>query len=425
MERGTDRGRALKEAGLSPAAWIQLQRRWLEAIAAEIESGGHALANRYLDAFAAAGATVTPVHEIARHVIAPTPVAPAELPKRDDAVAHVPSYLRAASASSSSAPMGIVPPQPIPSAPQPSTRGTALALEVPRTTAIPFKRDALPLQHLASSPAPKPSMRIASGTALAIDGPRGPATPFRAEAGGASHSGIATDGKGARDAGSPRSAARPGSGTAWAPSTPAGPATPFEAPPPEAHGFDLMRYSDLVAARDEPGADMKAVLAAFSIDAAAHARVEAHWTRKFSENGLLALEFGRLVTQAKKALAARRAPRSLAPVGTGTALALDVPGAVTPFQRDKDRPIPSAPVHSSEGMATPANVPELSVDQYAFIVASLRKATDVPTTLARFRLTAESRKELEARWAKRMATEPAVREAFLAALGRHLSEGSA
>ncbi|MFO0756958.1 MAG: hypothetical protein U0359_10720 [Byssovorax sp.] len=40
--------------------------------------------------------------------------------------------------------------------------------------------------------------------------------------------------------------------------------------------------------------------------------------------------------------------------------------------------------------------------------------------LARFRLTPEARRWLEERWRARMGADPALQQAFLAALGRHL-----
>ena len=58
------------------------------------------------------------------------------------------------------------------------------------------------------------------------------------------------------------------------------------------------------------------------------------------------------------------------------------------------------------------------------MVAALRKTTDEAATLARFRLTPETRKALEAHWAKRMAADGTLRETFLAALARHLAGGA-
>jgi hypothetical protein len=66
------------------------------------------------------------------------------------------------------------------------------------------------------------------------------------------------------------------------------------------------------------------------------------------------------------------------------------------------------------------------VDQYAWLVATLRKSSpaELPAVLARVRLTPETRRDLEQRWKKRMTEEPAVQQAFLSALARHLGETS-
>ena len=519
IEQGGDRGQVLREAGLAPADWIQLQRRWLDALAAEIANGSDTLATRYCEAFESAQSPV---------VAAEQPVAVAEAaapsthaPKPAAVAVDAPSYLKA-------------PIAPLPIAPShQDLRGTSLAFEVPQMPAMPFKQGSpvATAEPPKAPPAPKASPPLHGGTMLALDVPRGPApampfrsgtdmavepsvaagsgtegasstaagraTPFealdpealgfnltryadlvaaRSESGADmtavlaemkidadAHARIeaywrrrfAENGLLALDFGrligqakkaradrraprpaapfgtgtslavdAPRAPATPfdsGSGTAGARSTPPGPATPFEAPPPEALGFNLIRYADLVAARSEPGADMAAVLAELEIDTDAHGRIEAYWSRKFAESGLLALEFGRLLTQAKKARADKRAPRPAAPFGTGTSLALDVPRSAMPFAAEAAEPAATTPL---PGPVAPPQIPELSVDQYAWIVASLRKATDVPAVLARFRLTPETRKELEARWAKRMAADQTLRETFIAALGRHLGGGT-
>lgn len=270
-----------------------------------------------------------------------------------------------------------------------------LALEFGRLLALAKKpRAAQP----AASSAP-----FGTGTVLALDVPKVAPTPFEA-----------APAKGA--------STRPGAATELGPAPPTGRVTPFQPTPPEVHGFNLMRYCELVAARGEPGVDIESVLAEFSIDADTHARVEAYWRRKFEENGLLALEFGRLHTQAKQARAGRKAPRAAA-FGTGTSLAVDVPRNVIPFAAPAKEaaPAPDTPTPTQGAPPAPAPVPELRVEQYAWVVAALRKTTDEAATLARLRLTPETRKELEARWAARMAADSALREAFLNALARHLA----
>ena len=44
IELGGDRDAVLRDAGLAPSDWIQLQRRWLDALAGEIAKGGDTLA---------------------------------------------------------------------------------------------------------------------------------------------------------------------------------------------------------------------------------------------------------------------------------------------------------------------------------------------------------------------------------------------
>lgn len=494
IEQGGDRARVLRDEGLAPAAWIALQRQCLDALAAEIANGGDTLAMRYCVAFEAAQSVLRPANG---------PATETATPRLDDATMHVPSYLKA---PSTLLPVPAPAAQPVPAAAAASPAGndlreTVLSFEVPRMPAVPFKQGpAFPISPPAPKAATSPS--IPGGTVLALDIPRGPAMPFEGSkpaavgsvtvgAPGASSEpatpleavepevmgfnlmrysdlvaacaepgadvaavlaelGIDAETHGrieafwwhkfsqngvlalefgrlvtqAQNARAEKRAPKPAAPVGrtvlaldtastqatpfGAPREPAGSAIPFEVLDADAMGFNLVRYAHLVAARSEPSADMAAVLAEFGIDAGTHDQIEAYWRRRFVENGLLALEFGRLNAQAKKARADRRMSKPTASVGTGTSLAVDVPRAAMPFA-----------VAAKEAPA-----PELTVDQYAWIVASLRKSTDVPATLALFRLTLESRKELEARWAKRMAADPALRETFLAALGRHMAGGA-
>jgi hypothetical protein len=67
-------------------------------------------------------------------------------------------------------------------------------------------------------------------------------------------------------------------------------------------------------------------------------------------------------------------------------------------------------------------LPVLSVEQYAWISATLGAATapELPAALARLRLTQETRAELEAGWNAFLDANPAARAAFMLALGREL-----
>jgi len=82
---------------------------------------------------------------------------------------------------------------------------------------------------------------------------------------------------------------------------------------------------------------------------------------------------------------------------------------------------PPAPQPPSAQPLSP--LPQLTIDQYAWIVAKLRNAApaDLPRTLANLRLTTETREQLEAYWRARMAVDPALRQAFIAALGGFLN----
>jgi hypothetical protein len=158
-------------------------------------------------------------------------------------------------------------------------------------------------------------------------------------------------------------------------------ATPFRPADPDAQGFTLEKYAALVAARQKGGGPTPAVLTQFGLDADRHAVLDAYWNRRFAENGTLALDFARFFAAALKS------------------------------------PEPVTPVAPAE---LPSPLPELSVEQYAWIVAKLRQATttDLPATLATLRLTPETREHLEAHWRGRMGRDPALQQAFIAALTR-------
>ncbi len=71
----------------------------------------------------------------------------------------------------------------------------------------------------------------------------------------------------------------------------------------------------------------------------------------------------------------------------------------------------------------PPDLPSLTVDQYAWVTATLKrtKPEEVVATLTRLRLTAASRVSLDAIWKAHMARHPAAKQAFILALGKHLS----
>lgn len=201
--------------------------------------------------------------------------------------------------------------------------------------------------------------------------------------------------------------------TAWAPSVvPAEPTTPFEAPDPEARGVTLTQYASLVARLQAPGADRADALRAAGLDDTSYAAVCAHYERTFSKKAMLAVEFGRLLSLAQRALAeppastSRRAPRTA-----------DMPSAAMMREETSVAPAPSA---ASTGL--PRSAPSLSVAQYAWVFTTLRRAAhaDLPSVLERLRLTPETRKELDADWAARIRKDSGVRLAFSEGLERLL-----
>ena len=315
----------------------------------------------------------------------------------------MPSYLRPVLHSPASID-GWAAPAPV----LPSKQATVLAFEAPRAPVVPF-REGAPTPFPVSAPRPlETAARISTGTALALDDARGQAMPFHSEA--------------AEPSPKPGNApARIGSGTAPMRPMSSTPATPFRPAEVESQGLSLARYAELVAARDEVGAVLTAVLSHFDITPVINGQLDAYWQRRFSDNGILALDFGRELVQATKALNERRAARAAAPGGTGTLLGLELPRHVLRVA------LPAEPQGSSMPAAgAHPPLPELNVDQYAWLVATIRKSApaDLPAVLARVRLTPETRKELEQRWKKRMSEEPAVQQAFLSALARHLGDST-
>lgn len=105
-------------------------------------------------------------------------------------------------------------------------------------------------------------------------------------------------------------------------------------------------------------------------------------------------------------------------VGQTVVASLVPVAAATPFRAAN----PEAMVKRVVSGALPRPLPELSVEQYAWVVAKLREAApaDFAGTLAALRLTPETREQLEAHWRGRMSRDPALQQAFIAALGRFM-----
>ncbi|MFO0614819.1 MAG: hypothetical protein U0414_19685 [Polyangiaceae bacterium] len=92
----------------------------------------------------------------------------------------------------------------------------------------------------------------------------------------------------------------------------------------------------------------------------------------------------------------------------------------TPFA-PSSRPGEGSRAEPSAAQAPPA--PDLSPEQYAWIVVTFRRTPPerLAETLARFRLTPDSHRLLDATWQARMAADPRLAEQVNAAVRRHLS----
>jgi len=176
----------------------------------------------------------------------------------------------------------------------------------------------------------------------------------------------------------------------------AGRATPFDVDVEGVHGVSLSRYASIVArsqlpgGRDASGAPSRALLAEFGLDPATHDDVVRHFDRGFARHARMAAEFGRLLTRA----------------GQTTESASPGPSA-------------SAPDAANGGAAFPT----LSVEQYAWVAATLRATPPdgMSAALARLRLTVATRDALDASWRDRLRRDPDIARAFQDAMARHPS----
>jgi len=145
-----------------------------------------------------------------------------------------------------------------------------------------------------------------------------------------------------------------------------------------------------------------------------------------------------------------QAPASI----SGTALALDIPKiiAAMPFQKARAAGSGEGPPASSVALPPPDSVarpaaaasatpgqsaphapeaplpatplPELAAEQYAWLVAALRRARGPAEVEQAFRalgMSPELQRPLEELWRARMAADPASQQRFLAALQRYLA----
>lgn len=344
------------------------RRHWMRAVAEELACDGDVLANRFGTAFGRTKETLD-VERPALDSLGPRRLAAgAGAPSASSAtvermIAAPPSSSRAGAATATalrlSASSGAEPADTRPM-PPPAQAGVQLAS----------------FQVLERRPPTLPHSGPSAGTpALA------PAVPHSSTAG------LAT-----------RAATAPAVGavTEWLPSSVAlEAATPFSELDPGAKGVSLSRYVEIVAALQEANTDTGQLLADRGLTNQQWEEINAHYEQKFRREARWSMEFGRLLAAAQKALRDRR--------------------------EDAQRPVPRTTRHVSQGEARPTQaleitpaLPELTLDQYAWIVASIRAsaASDLPALLTRFRLTPESHRALEARWRERMASDPVLAESF-------------
>ncbi len=89
-------------------------------------------------------------------------------------------------------------------------------------------------------------------------------------------------------------------------------------------------------------------------------------------------------------------------------------------QEARSRSVPVDMPPTRVGPALRAGLPVLSIEQYAWVNATLTAASarELPAALARLRLTPETRAELEAGWNTFLQTDSAARATFMLAVGR-------
>jgi len=146
---------------------------------------------------------------------------------------------------------------------------------------------------------------------------------------------------------------------------------------------------------------VESVHASFDLDATSAARIEAYWSARLAANAVLRAEFGRLL------LAALDTPITAFDRGEGT-------GTVEVDQRSLLALVNLVQTPPAQGL------PSLTVDQYAWVTATLRRAGSEgrAEALLRLRLTEEQHQQLETAWRDRMSDDPALTQKFVQALNR-------
>jgi hypothetical protein len=259
-----------------------------------------------------------------------------------------------------------------------------------RGPATPF-RDGPPSPEVAQpSPRKEPPAPggPGTGTSLVVDIPRSLVTPFQKQA------------EAAKDSAPPAS---PGAPAAQAPPPPDPPVAPAaQAPPPAPAAAPA--GSAPTASKPVPAPPVNAAPASLTGTALASP---------------IAAIVAAMPFKAKAPGAAQppASPSSPAPPQAGAPAS---PSSPAPAQAGA--PVsPSSPAPAQTG-APP--LPELTVEQYAWLVAALRRArgpAEVEQAFRALRLSPDVQRPLEERWRARMAADPALQQRFLAALATHLS----
>ncbi|MFO0553855.1 MAG: hypothetical protein U0271_36065 [Polyangiaceae bacterium] len=188
------------------------------------------------------------------------------------------------------------------------------------------------------------------------------------------------------------------------------PPTPFRALDPRANGITLQRLAEarlaLAASAQEQAA---VVLSSLGLGMEAYSQAEAYWSALINVDEVTRLEFARLTRQLSSRPPPPSSPQPAAQEGTGTVELNSVDLSEARLMRL------SAPASSSAG------VPSLSVEQYAWVYATLRRTRESgrADALARLRLTESQYQALELQWKAAMAANPPLKQAFLLALAKH------
>ncbi len=171
----------------------------------------------------------------------------------------------------------------------------------------------------------------------------------------------------------------------------------------------LERYAHVTGMLANEG-DPEATFSRLKLDPAVWMQTVRRFSVRFEENQALRSRFDELVAQSPAQAKPSPLLTATAPPQTGRAQ------AAHPFHGKSAAPAPSQPSLRAEGTGTaflpdggiemdvgpevPQGLPRLRVDQYAWISATLRRASDteVDATLARFRLTSATFAELDAHW---------------------------